>query len=103
MRFRLGPYPVTIKFSVLLIGVLVGMQFLTEGEFLLAVSIGGTWTLAIVVAVLTHELGHAVMVRRYGGDPTITVWAFGGYTQWADESPMPDRRRFIVAAAGSAL
>ncbi len=103
MRFRLGPYPVIIKFSVVIIGLLVGMQFVTEGEYLLALTIGGTWTLAIVVAVLTHELGHAVMVRRYGGEPTITIWAFGGFTQWAEETPMPDRRRFVVAASGSAL
>ncbi len=103
MRFRIGPYPVIIKPSVLIIGVLVGMQFASAGAFGLAVAFGGTWTAAIVVAVLTHELGHAVMVRRYGGDPAITVWAFGGFTQWAEESPMPDRRRFVVAAAGSAL
>lgn len=103
MQFRLGPYPVTIKFSVLIIGVLVGMQFISAGEYVLALTIGGTWTLAIVVAVLTHELGHAVMVRRYGGAPEITVWAFGGFTQWSEDPPLPDRQRFVVAASGSAL
>lgn len=103
MRFRLGPYPVIIRWSVLVIGVLVGMQFVGDGDYVLAVQVGGTWMMAIVVAVLTHELGHAVMVRRFGGEPTITVWAFGGFTQWAEETPMPDRRRFLVAAAGSAV
>ena len=104
MRFRLGPYPVMIRASILLVGALVGAQFATRGDWLLALLFGGTWMGAIIVGVLTHELGHAVMVRRYGGEPTITIFAFGGFTQWAPdpEQPLTDRQRFVVAAAGSA-
>ena len=104
MRFRLGPYPVMIRASILLIGVLIGAPFALQGDWASALFFGAIWMGAIVVGVLTHELGHAVMVRRYGGDPTITVFAFGGFTQWAPdpERPLTDRERFVVAAAGSA-
>ena len=105
MRFRLGPYPVMIRASILLIGALVGAQFAARGDWVLALLFGATWMGAIIVGVLTHELGHAVMVRRYGGDPHITIFAFGGFTQWAPdpERPLSDRQRFVVAAAGSSI
>ncbi len=103
MRLRVGPYPVIIRGSVLLIGLLVGLQ--ANGSPWFATLVGATGMLSMVVAILTHELGHAAMVRRYGGEPTITVWGFGGFTQWAPdaERPMSDRQRFVVAAAGSGV
>lgn len=96
LAFRLGSIPVRIQATVLLIGVFV---YLTSRSIELA----ALWTLALVLTVLTHELGHALVVLRVGGQPEVTVWAFGGYTAWM---PSPDttwRQRFAIAAAGSLM
>lgn len=94
--FRLGSIPIRVQATVLLIGVFI---YMTSRSIELAV----LWTLALVITVLTHELGHALVVLRVGGQPEVTVWAFGGYTAWI---PAPDttwRHRFAIAAAGSLM
>lgn len=96
LRFRLGSIPVRIQPTVLLIGAFV--WFTTR-----SVEAAIVWTLALVVAVLTHELGHAVVVRRVGGQPQVTVWALGGYTAWTPTPGIGPKQRFAIAGAGSAL
>ena len=36
------------------------------------------WILAVLVSILIHELGHAVVQRRYGGHPRIILYGLGG-------------------------
>jgi Zn-dependent protease len=62
------------------------------------------WTLAVFVAVLLHESGHAFTARLFGaGDVTITLFALGGYTTWRPTRPLDPWRRFLISAAGSAV
>ncbi len=96
LSFRLGSIPVRIRPTVLLIGAFVWFQ---SRDVVAAL----VWTGALVVAVLTHELGHALVVRRVGSEPTVTVWAFGGYTSWVPTPGIGWRQRFAISAAGSAL
>jgi len=96
MQFRLGPIPVRIQPTVLLVGVFV---YLTSRS----VPVAAVWTLALVITVLTHELGHALVVKRVGGSPEVTVWAFGGYTVWRPTPDVTWRQRFSIAAAGSLM
>ena len=96
VRFRLGSIPIRIRPTVLLIG---GYVFYLTRDWLTAI----VWMAALVIAVLTHELGHALVVRRVGSEPAITVWAFGGYTAWRPTPGIGPRQRFAISAAGSAL
>lgn len=96
LRFRLGSIPVRIQPTILLIGALIWFQ---NRDWVAAL----VWMGALVVAVLTHELGHALVVRRVGSEPSITVWAFGGYTSWVPTPGVGWRQRFAISAAGSAL
>ena len=36
------------------------------------------WVLAVLLCILLHELGHAVVMRAYGYYPSIVLYSFGG-------------------------
>jgi stage IV sporulation protein FB len=36
------------------------------------------WVLAVFISILIHELGHALMFRRFGFEPWITLYGMGG-------------------------
>ena len=95
-RFRLGPVPVGIHFSFLVVLFLAPRSF-TGGEMAL-------WTVMVGLAVLVHEAGHAFTVRAFGArQVSITLFALGGVTTWPVGDGLSAGRRFLVAAAGSAV
>jgi Zn-dependent protease len=60
--------------------------------------IGGA--LALFASVVLHELGHAVVARRYGIEMKgITLFVFGGVAEMAGEPPSA-KAEFMVAVAG---
>lgn len=83
--------------------------FLILAVFVLDAGFGAVgvalWMLAALISVLVHEFGHAVTARALGGTvERITIHGIGGTTFW--RAPWMNRslgRRFLVAAAGSAL
>jgi Zn-dependent protease len=54
------------------------------------------------LSILIHELGHAVMIRKYGLPTTITLQAFGGYAAYP-AGRLSRQQSFIVTAAGPGL
>lgn len=54
------------------------------------------------VSIMVHELGHALMVRKYGLPTAITLQAFGGYASFP-AGQLSRKQSFIVTAAGPAL
>ena len=36
------------------------------------------WCIAVLISVIVHELGHALVMRSYGGRPRIVLYGFGG-------------------------
>ena len=71
--FRVGPFPVTIEPSFLLVAVLLGPL---NGPVIGIVS----WALVVFASVLIHELGHAVVGRSLGAAPQIFLRGLGGVT-----------------------
>lgn len=95
LRFRLGSVPVTVSGSFAFVAVLAGTF---EPEVVIP------WTVAVFVAVLLHEAGHAFTARAYGAAPvTITLFALGGVTMYPAHSSLTSGRRFVIAAAGSTV
>ena len=93
LRFALADIPVRVHFSFLLIAVLAPSPR--------AIDIAA-WIVAVFVAVLLHELGHAVVARHYGARPvTITLFALGGVTMYPAAADLTPGRRFLISAAGS--
>lgn len=54
------------------------------------------------LSILTHELGHALMIRRYGLPTSITLQAFGGFAAYP-AGRLDRKQSFLVTAAGPAV
>ena len=96
VRFELFGIPVGVHFTFLFMAVLgLGVY---EGVELVY------WTLAAFVAILLHELGHALTARRFGASAiSITLFALGGVTTHRPSSSVSHGQLFLVSAAGSAV
>lgn len=93
MRFRIFSIPVRVDVTFLIIALL--------GNFR-DVSLIAAWTVAAFVAVLAHELGHALTVRAFGiRQVAVTLFALGGVTTYPAEPRLSPGRQFIVSASGS--
>jgi Zn-dependent protease len=58
----------------------------------------GAW-LGFVLVILLHEIGHALLIMRYGlGISSIDLHAYGGATRWSGRAT--DRQRSVVAWGG---
>jgi Zn-dependent protease len=58
----------------------------------------GAW-LGFVLIILLHEIGHALLVMRYGlGVSSIDLHAYGGATRWSGQAT--DHQRSVVAWGG---
>ena len=96
LRFELLGIPVGVHFTFLFMAVL-GLGVYTGIEL-------AYWTLAAFIAILLHELGHALTARRFGASGvTITLFALGGVTSYQPTAKMSQGRLFLVSAAGSAV
>lgn len=51
------------------------------------------------LSILIHELGHALMIRKYGLPTAITLQAFGGFATFP-AGRLDRKQSFIVTAAG---
>lgn len=95
LRFSVGDIPVRVHFSFLLIGFLAPSSRPVDVV---------AWVVVVLLAVLMHELGHAVTARRYGARPvTITLFALGGVTVYPLIASLTPGRRFVISAMGSVV
>lgn len=77
-----APGPYDVRFSLLGFPVRISPVF-----WVVALLLGGNqppmyavvWVAAVLISLLVHELGHAVVQRGFGGRPEIVLYAFGGY------------------------
>ncbi len=93
MQFRLLGFDIRLDITFLFIGILFYGLFTTLGLVLFLVVSGLT--------VLMHELGHAIVARRVGGEVlSVNLQGFGGFTAWLPNDGVSVMQRFWVAAAG---
>jgi stage IV sporulation protein FB len=95
LRFKLGPFPITVYpwffLSAILLGAGIGLGF--DWRML-------AWIAVVFVSVLFHELGHAVVGRLYGGRPEVRLEAFGGVTFPQLRTRPRPAQQFILSFAG---
>lgn len=78
-----------------------GEGFLLNGTFHVVEPVSfGLFFLILFLAVLLHELGHALVGRRFGAEPFVVLWGFGGYTQWIQGGRFTPGRQAIMSFAG---
>ena len=97
LRFQLGPIPVSVHFSFLLI---LYFTYTWTDDLQEAALLG----LGIFCGVLLHETGHALTARSFGAaDVAISIFVLGGVTTYKPPTGLSAGRRFLIAASGSAL
>ncbi len=90
MSFRLFGIPVQVRMMFWATALLLGLGYRTP-------TLLGSWVAVVFVAVMAHELGHALAARAFGVAPAIELIAFGGQTT---SPPLPRFRHMFMAAAG---
>jgi Zn-dependent protease len=107
---RIGGVPIYLHSSFVLLSalVIIGYGPLAR-RVLYPLSVFGGYLVALgfvvclLLSVLLHELGHAVMARRQGiGVRAITLELLGGYTEMTGDSPNP-RADALVSLIGPAV
>jgi Zn-dependent protease len=88
---RLAGIPIRIEPAFVL--VLGFLGFAGRGTLLAAIE----WIVLAGISIVLHELGHAAAYRRFGIQPRIRLWSFGGLTYGERVSPA---RSIIVSLAG---
>ncbi len=104
-----APTPADVKFPLFGIPVRIHPYFWVMAVFLGLhepnVRTLLVWVAAVFVAVLVHELGHALTMRAYGYRPQIILYAFGGIATYGtyhslDSAGQSHEAHVQIAAAG---
>ena len=104
-----APHHPGVRFNLFGVPVLVQPLFLIGALFLGLSFFGGqfqpllVWVPIVFFAVLIHELGHALMGRRFGLDPEIHLLMLGGRTVWASGRRLTPGPSILVSFAGPAI
>ena len=95
LRGRVLGFPVHLDLSFVIIMGAIGY---TSGDgWVLRLVI---WLLVTPIAVLTHELGHAVLARAAGAQPEISLAGFGGLTTFTPPKELSRGRSIGISLAG---
>jgi hypothetical protein len=92
LSFRLGKIPVRILPSFFLMTVFLGMW---AADLRIA-----AWVIVVLVSVLVHELGHAMMGLAFGLEPRIELHGMGGTTSWTMRKDLGPARNIAISFAG---
>lgn len=106
--FRLAGFEIKVDFTWILLAVLITWSLAT-GYFPFQLpdlkpwaywALGIEGAIGLFASIILHELGHAVVARRYGIPiKDITLFIFGGVANMEDE-PKRARDEFFMALAG---
>jgi Zn-dependent protease len=93
LDFTIGPFPVRVHLSFLLVTVLIG--FNVNNLFLTL-----TWVLVVFVSILVHELGHALVAEYYQMFPIIQLYSMGGLTIPGRSRRLTHLQEILLSLAG---
>ena len=94
LRGRVLGVPVHLDISFVVVMALLGYrQGITLVDF-------GLWLAITPIAVLVHELGHALVARTTGARPQIALAGFGGVTTYSAPAEVSRLRSLAISLAG---
>lgn len=106
VTMRLFGIPLRVKVSFVVVILLLGMPLvrsISHDPFQMLGRLG-IWLTVATASVIVHELGHALLARRFGAAVAMELWALGGLTSWEPGARrITPARRAAIAAAGSGL
>jgi Zn-dependent protease len=100
LNFSLFGIPISIQPWFWLTMALIGGGFSANSS--LGLILVAVFVVAGFISILVHELGHALLIRKYGLPTSITLVAFGGYATYPP-GVLSRKQSFLVSAAGPAL
>jgi Zn-dependent protease len=100
-RFRLGSIPVEVQPSHLLTSAVIALAMTSGlGSTRQMLFLVVAWVFIVFISVLIHELGHALVSRAFGYQPSITLEWMGGHTHPNAPGPIPWHRDVLLTLAG---
>jgi Zn-dependent protease len=100
VRFSIFGIPVLVQpFFWITLAIIGGAGSADSASAILEICL---FILAGFLSVLVHELGHALMARKFGAYSEITLEAFGGYAAYSGVR-LTRPQSFAVTAAGPAI
>ncbi len=98
LNFRLLDIPVRVHPMFWLVAVVLGANSPNARVLLI-------WVAALLISILWHEMGHALVQRAYGCRPWITLYGLGGLASYhPDElrrgNRSPTLRQIFISLAG---
>lgn len=103
LHFRLLGFPVRVHPLFWLVMVVFGLGSVHAREGRAVLEELCLWVMAAFVSLLLHELGHALVMRLYGYQPSITLYGFGGYASYNSTRQPGLWPQMFIAAAGPAV
>ena len=99
IHFSIFGIPVRVHPLFWAVAVMLGLSLRNMTNVLL-------WMVALFLAILVHELGHALVMRYYGLRPWITLHGFGGLAAYDSSQLGYSRantwiRQIFISAAGA--
>lgn len=92
---RLAGATLRIHWSALLVAALLAAS-IAEG---IGMGMAAVGVAVFFVSILVHELGHAIVARRFGiGTTTIELWGLGGFARLERDARTPKAEGWIAAA-----
>lgn len=94
-RGKILGFPVHLDASFLVVMAVLG--WMSTGGDLEGMIV---WILITPIAVLVHELGHALVARTTGAKPEIALAGFGGVTSFTPPKELSRARSIAISLAG---
>ncbi len=94
LRFRFLDIPVRIHPFFWLMSGILGFQ----NEQLMSVAI---WIGCVLLSILVHEYGHAMMAKRFHYAPSITLYGLGGLCSYEGDRTPRERLAVLIAGPGA--
>jgi stage IV sporulation protein FB len=95
LRFRLLGVPVRIHPMFWLVSAVLGWR----DRDLAAVAL---WVACVLLSILVHEFGHALMAKVYGSSPSIVLWGLGGLCYSESDRQTPQQRLAVILSGPGA-
>lgn len=97
IRFSLFGIPVSVQpwFWVTMAFIGGGLHASSSLQIMLV----GVFAFAGFLSILIHEMGHAMVIRKFGLPTSITLVAFGGFASYPS-GRLNRKQSFLVTAAG---
>jgi stage IV sporulation protein FB len=95
LRFRFLGIPVRIHPIFWLVSAVLGWR----DHQLSAVAL---WVVCVLVSILVHEYGHALVAKAFDCSPSIVLWGLGGLCYSQAERQSPGQRLAVVLAGPGA-